>query len=87
MENNYSLLASISFFKAICAFVGIASSNDSLEEGFKPFCSKVHTPFGPLQSKKIKFKVCIKIVNKKKEKACNYRKSGIPAAVLIPAPV
>ena len=43
------LPASTSFFRAICVLVGIASSNDALDEGFKPFCSKVHTPFGPLQ--------------------------------------
>jgi len=51
------LLASINFFNAMCVFVGIASSKEIFMEGFKPFCSNVHTPFVPLVQRRMSLKL------------------------------
>lgn len=48
ISNIYSR-HSINFFNAIWVFVGTASSKDIFLSGFKPFCSKVQTPEGPLE--------------------------------------
>ena len=53
------LLVSINFFNAIWVFVGIASSKEIFIEGFKPFCSNVHTPFVPLVQKRLSLKLAI----------------------------
>lgn len=70
---------------AICVIVGTASLKSVLISGFSPFASSVQTPLGPLKLKvnQIKFysfeNNLVFIIL--------YLKSGIPAEVLMPAPV
>lgn len=77
---------------AMCVNVGSASSKDILICGFNPFFSSVQTPLGPLLEIAIQFHLgFITSLENDLELASNVKlgnlKSGIPAGVLIPAPV
>lgn len=68
----------------MCVKVGSASSKDTFIWGFNPFFSNVQTPFGPL------FYIVFQIMSwmfPANYYFIFYLKSGIPAGVLIPAPV